>query len=266
MIILKMTSWFMMKNKNKNLKAQLGRIFYDFFIISFLSALTVSFLFGENIMTRSDQIRGVYKIENLKNGKVYIGSSTDIRLRILSHKSLLKKNTHYSIQLQNDWNKFNPENFSFEIIEEIKDKRKSLLKREGFWQYHYIKTNLYNDDLINPKNGRKLYSKNRRKMLSESGRKRTHSKKTRNKIASSHLGFKHSEKTKKKMSLSKIGENNPLYGEKRCKETCRNISKGLSLYFKNGGISHNKNKKIPEKTKLKMSIAAKERWKKRNLK
>ena len=61
---------------------------------------------------------GIYKIENLINHKVYIGQSIDIAGRWLEHQIDLKGNRHRSRHLQFAWNKYGPENFSFEVLEE----------------------------------------------------------------------------------------------------------------------------------------------------
>jgi group I intron endonuclease len=61
-------------------------------------------------------MRGIYKITNKINNKVYIGETLDIRRRWGEHKDNLKNNTHHSYKLQNDWNKYGEKNFEFEII------------------------------------------------------------------------------------------------------------------------------------------------------
>lgn len=61
---------------------------------------------------------GIYKIENKTTGKLYIGSSLDIRKRWVRHLWDLKNNKHHSIILQRAWNKYGKDDFIFEIIEE----------------------------------------------------------------------------------------------------------------------------------------------------
>jgi predicted GIY-YIG superfamily endonuclease len=61
---------------------------------------------------------GIYKIENLLNGKVYIGQSVNIEKRWSTHKSELEKKYHYNIHLQSAWNKYGGDNFEFSIVEE----------------------------------------------------------------------------------------------------------------------------------------------------
>lgn len=84
---------------------------------------------------------GIYKIQNLKNGKVYIGQSNNIKYRIRQHKSHLRHNTHYNLFLQKSWNKYGEENFEFSIVEECE--LSQLNDRETYW-CNYYKPNVYN--------------------------------------------------------------------------------------------------------------------------
>lgn len=59
---------------------------------------------------------GVYKITNLVNNKIYIGSSKSLRGRKATHFSSLLKNKHHSIYLQRAFNKYGINNFNFDII------------------------------------------------------------------------------------------------------------------------------------------------------
>lgn len=60
---------------------------------------------------------GIYQITNLVNGYFYIGSSVDITSRFGNHRHTLRKNNHNNPKLQNAWNKYGEQNFSFDIIE-----------------------------------------------------------------------------------------------------------------------------------------------------
>lgn len=75
--------------------------------------------------------QGIYKITNLKNGKVYIGQSTKIEYRWTQHKSerALRKNPNNLLYL--DFVNNGVENFKFEILE--KCRAGSLNKREKFY-------------------------------------------------------------------------------------------------------------------------------------
>ena len=74
-----------------------------------------------------DKIQGIYKITNLINGKCYIGKSEDIEFRKKVHFRELNEGNHHSAYLQEDFNKYGKENFSFEIIEVINDENLLLL-------------------------------------------------------------------------------------------------------------------------------------------
>lgn len=80
-------------------------------------------------------ISGVYGIYNKLNGKIYIGSSTDIKIRIQKHLYDLSNNKHHSIKLQNSYNLHGRSSFSCGVLEIISD-AKSLRSREQFWIDH----------------------------------------------------------------------------------------------------------------------------------
>jgi len=63
-------------------------------------------------------LSGVYKILNLLDGKVYVGSSTrTIKRRLWEHLYRLRLNKHINSHLQNAFNKYGESNFKFEIVE-----------------------------------------------------------------------------------------------------------------------------------------------------
>ena len=69
---------------------------------------------------------GVYCIKNIKNNKLYIGSTTvQFVKRLNLHVWELNSNKHKNKYLQNSWNKYKEDSFIFEIIE-ICDKNKCL--------------------------------------------------------------------------------------------------------------------------------------------
>ena len=58
----------------------------------------------------------VYSIENKVNGKCYIGSTTNPRVRWSKHKGDLNRKKHHSFVLQRAWNKYGASNFEFKIL------------------------------------------------------------------------------------------------------------------------------------------------------
>lgn len=98
----------------------------------------------------------IYKITNIKNNKVYIGSSKNIERRFYQHLLNLNNNNHINKHLQNAWNKYGEYGFKFEIIREVN--LSILRKAEQFYiniykslnpTYGYNKTvvvhEMYND-------------------------------------------------------------------------------------------------------------------------
>jgi len=58
----------------------------------------------------------IYKIENIKNNKKYIGSTINFEKRKKYHLWELRNNRHHSIILQRAWNKYKEHNFIIKII------------------------------------------------------------------------------------------------------------------------------------------------------
>ena len=65
---------------------------------------------------------GIYQVKNIVNGKVFLGSSLNLEGPLNRHKFMLKIGSHTNKALQNDWNELGPDNFVFEILEEVKVK------------------------------------------------------------------------------------------------------------------------------------------------
>lgn len=88
--------------------------------------------------------RGIYKIANLINGKCYVGKSEDIECRKREHFKELNKNIHHSSYLQDDYNKYGKDNFSFDIIEVINDAELMLIAERFYIDKFNTYENGYN--------------------------------------------------------------------------------------------------------------------------
>lgn len=129
---------------------------------------------------------GIYKITNLINKKIYIGSAVDLNKRKREHFSTLKVNTHFNDYLQRSFNKYGIENFKWEILE-FCDPEKCI----GREQY-YLDTLLFASEQ-NTKFNKLGYNICR--------------------VAGSLLGTKRTEEQRKRMS-----ENSPFTGTKQSSE------------------------------------------------
>ena len=79
---------------------------------------------------------GVYKITNIENGKVYIGSSNNIEQRKSTHFSQLRTGHHHSRRLLRDWYEYGEVYFTFEVIEVVEDEAKLGEREEHFIREH----------------------------------------------------------------------------------------------------------------------------------
>ena len=65
---------------------------------------------------------GVFQIKNEKNGKIFIGSSTDLRAIWNRFKVQLNFGSHRDKAMQSDWVAFGEDNFTFTILAEIEER------------------------------------------------------------------------------------------------------------------------------------------------
>lgn len=86
-------------------------------------------------------MRGIYKITNKINNKVYVGESLNIIKRWSEHINELKNNNHCNYKLQTDWNKYGENNFKFEVILYLDESIKNYVDKYLliYYEYKYIK-------------------------------------------------------------------------------------------------------------------------------
>jgi group I intron endonuclease len=186
-------------------------------------------------------MKGIYKITNLINRKVYIGQSDNLLRRERQHFYLLENNKHRNDHLQRAYDKYGKNNFIFECIEETKD----LDNREIHWINEYgginsklnynLKdplTNEYSDytrvkkskSIIgkeNPNYGRFWCQEQKdeasKKRIGVTLEERIGKEKAdlaKEKMSKSQSGIKkHTIESKDKLRKANEGENNPAYGK-----------------------------------------------------
>lgn len=74
---------------------------------------------------------GIYCITCTKTNEKYIGQSVAIKRRWATHKRELKQGIHYNKHLQRTYDKYGPECFTYEILEQCP--REKLNEREQFY-------------------------------------------------------------------------------------------------------------------------------------
>lgn len=175
-------------------------------------------------------LSGIYKITNIINNKIYIGSAVNLKEREYEHFRRLNKNNHCNIILQNSYNKYKVENFKFEVIE--KCDKKDLINKEQY----YI-------DLLKP-----YYNIC--------------------KIAGSKLGVKHKEESKLKLKNT-LKRNKELNGSRKLNlEEIEKIKLMLFENYKLKDIALQFNVSVStiSKLKIKNNIIPNKEFKNRDLK
>lgn len=198
---------------------------------------------------------GIYKITNVLNNRVYIGSAREFKERWKNHQRSLINNKHQNKYLQNDFNKYyllngNHDFLIFEILELVDGDKKERTLQEQYYidKYYDQQKECYN---------------------------------IKKEVLMSDPSYKHNNETKKKLSdlaKKRTGDKNPNYGNKwtenmkelqrkrvadRCsnpeyrkKLTAGQKNKKMSLEEKNAA---NEKRKIANKNAYHNSLETKEK-------
>lgn len=149
---------------------------------------------------------GVYVIENLVNGKYYIGSSKNLGARKVSHFGDLKRKNHHCPPLQFAYNKYGRKAFKFFVLEFCDEKDK--FKKEQNWLDVFFESDECYNTLKDAEHPKPTLHK-----------KWTTEEKNNLKKALLSRNFKHSPETVEKMRQRmsdplKNPMSNPLYRQK----------------------------------------------------
>jgi group I intron endonuclease len=167
-------------------------------------------------------VSGVYSIKNMLDGKVYIGSTVNLKKRWRSHKYMLKNNKHDNRHLQFAWNKYGADAFVYSVVEYVA--LEVLFVREKYYIL-FLKSNEdpygYNID-IPDENGYRICTEETKRLISKASKGRVSklrgrplSEEHKKNVSLSHIGKKMSDEAKKQMSLSQTGRKHSEESKKK---------------------------------------------------
>ena len=164
---------------------------------------------------------GIYMIQNLVNGKMYIGQSVDIEDRWERHRRILRNGKHVNKHLQNSWDKYSEYNFEFIKLLECEESDLNMYE-----EYYIFELMTYDHRF---------------------GYNKTYGGE----------GGVPTEEIRRKISEAQRGEKNPNYGKHFSEEHKRKISeankgKHLSEEHKRKLSEANKGKHLSDESKRKM--------------
>lgn len=184
-------------------------------------------------------MKGVYKLTNKINGKIYIGKSINIPLRLAGHRTDFRGRAAIKRAIK----KYKWENFDVEILfdDQTVDNYALLALESAFIDYFQATDQKVGYNLClfaTDKSGipmskrqKNLLSKQRKgKYLGENNPfwGKTHNNTTKEKMRQCRIGKKASKQTKEKMSKTRLGkpsgndcngQNNPMFGKNHSKST-----------------------------------------------
>jgi group I intron endonuclease len=162
---------------------------------------------------------GVYRIRCKRNNRAYVGGSEkSVENRFSYHKAMLRKNAHYSVALQKDWNLYGEKEFVFEVLE--RTDKTSVRAREQFHLDNTASSKKYNS---HPNSVSSLGSKRtlaQRALASEKAKLRCTDEwreLVRQRVVAQHKLGKFGRSTWKDGTAETVrrktsGKNNPMFG------------------------------------------------------
>jgi group I intron endonuclease len=187
---------------------------------------------------------GIYKIVNLINKKIYIGSSVKIEKRWREHINALRKGCHENILLQRNFNKYKEKNFLFKIVKRVPKSHLCRFERKYIKLYKTLDRNKGmniaskfvrgGDTLANHPDKEKIlklrglnFLGKRNPMYGKLGYWK--GKKIPKKIILKTIKIK-----RKNGTLKQYGKDNPNFGNKWSDHQKKQQSKTISKLYKNG--------------------------------
>lgn len=215
---------------------------------------------------RKHTLCGIYQIKNLVNGRVYIGSSVNIRRRFSTHRNMLARNNHHSTLLQRAWNKYGEAAFSFSVLEIVRDPLRLHIVENTYIQQlcAAVPAHGYN---VCPAAGSTLgikigpLSPEHRKKISDSHIGMVASAETRAKLSAHRKGVKLSAEWVENARKAHIGlKLKPLSEAHKAIVSATHKGKTISDAHKARLSAANKGRKLSEEDKAKKRAAGSAFW------
>lgn len=148
---------------------------------------------------------GIYMITNRKNGKVYIGQSTNANQRLSNHKCILDNGNHKVSKMQEDYNNAK-DFFSFEVIERCSECELDELEKQYIAKYRADNSDYGYNTEAGGFHNRQMSEKTKRKLSERFSNGRAnflgkkHTAESLERMSKAHKGVKPSAETRAKMS------------------------------------------------------------------
>jgi len=161
---------------------------------------------------------GIYKIENLKTNKVYIGSAVSLTKRFRCHISTLRSGKHRNDKLQKSFNKHGENCFEFKVLIECEVKDLLMYEQMLIDFYNAVQGGYNIAPVAGSGLGKKHTEETKEKMRKAWEIRRMKplkplSEEAKKKISESKIGKKRkpfTDEAKRNMSLSRMGNKNRL--------------------------------------------------------
>lgn len=188
---------------------------------------------------------GIYVITNLINGKMYIGQSTNLKKRLISHRWILNQGNHYNTHLQRAWDKYGEKNFSFRVLERCPKEQLNFYEKAYITLWHTTDRD-FGYNLESGGSSNQTSSEETKMKISKAMKGRTLSEEHKRRIGEAQLGEKHhmfgkhlSDEQKKKLSIAGQGREFSKESLEKLSKTKGNtgffhVSKTLSEKYRQG--------------------------------
>ena len=201
---------------------------------------TYQHYFNKNVFNMGQ----IYKIENVKNGKFYIGSSINYKKRFRNHIYNMRRGTHHNIHMQRTYDKYGSECFVLSLIEETDD----LFGRERYWidrlQPDYNIGGVCGGDNYSKHPDKELLKIKLTEQLLSAPRPKPRYKEANGnwRGGTTFCGCGNKKAHNAKFCgdcRDRCGENNPFYGQNHTEETKKKLSN-----YRTGKYSGNQERKV----------------------